>query len=56
MNLSKSQTAKLGWSFTKNNLTQWGSQVMISILMSHLKVIKISQNIFTARVRSTTGR
>ena len=30
----------------KNKMTQWGSQIFMSILTSHMKVIKIGQKYF----------
>ena len=41
--MSKSQTAGLRRRFIKNNLTQRGSHIMRSLLMSHMQVSKIYQ-------------
>ena len=45
--LPNNQTPGLWRRFTKKNkMTQWGSQIFMSILTSHMKVIKIGQKYF----------
>ena len=47
----KSQICILWRRFTKNNkLTQWGSQILTSILMWNMKVIKIAQKILSVNI------
>ena len=43
--MSKNQTPRLWRRFTKNKLTQWGSHILTSILMSHMMVTKNPQNV-----------
>ena len=42
--MAKSQTAGLGRMFTKKTITKlWDPHIMTSILMAHMKIIKIAQ-------------
>ena len=43
--MSKNQTPRLWRRCTKNNLTQWGSHILMSILTSHMMVTKNPQNV-----------
>ena len=45
MNKSCIKKVKLWWRFTKKNLTQWGSYIIMSTSMWHMMVIKNPQNI-----------
>ena len=44
--MSKNQTVGPGRKFTKYKLTKWGSQMLMSILTSHTKAIKVGQKYF----------